>query len=65
MIGHPSAKDCKAAVQLDLIKNCPISLDDAKRAEKIHGPSITALKGKTTCVTPLQVHTDLTLVPEK
>ena len=30
MIGHPSSKDHEATVQLNLIKSCPISLDDVK-----------------------------------
>ena len=48
IIGTPSIKDFKAIVQGNLIKNCPITIDDINLAEKIFGKDIPAIKGKTT-----------------
>jgi hypothetical protein len=34
-------------LQNNLIRNCPITYEDAKRALHIYGPDIATLKGKT------------------
>ena len=41
-----------------LVNNCPVTLDDINRAAQIYGPSLAALKGKTTRVAPSPVVTD-------
>jgi hypothetical protein len=46
-VGHSSPQDCMAMVANGMILNCPITVADAIRADKIYGPSIAALKGKT------------------
>ncbi len=38
-------------------------MEDAKIAEKIWGLNIVALKGKTTCIKPEPVKTDIVEVP--
>ena len=43
----PSHNDFISAVTKRLIKNCPISVEDAKNASEIYGPSIASLKSKT------------------
>ena len=43
--------------------NFPITVDDINRAEKIYGPNITALKGKTVRSKPEVVKTDYVNVP--
>ena len=35
-------------LQHNLIRNCPVTVDDAKRALLIYGPDVPSLKGKTT-----------------
>jgi hypothetical protein len=40
-IGPPSEKDFN-----DILDNCPLTSDDAKRAIKIYGPAVHVLKGK-------------------
>jgi Reverse transcriptase (RNA-dependent DNA polymerase)/Zinc knuckle len=46
-IGRPSEKDFTHILQNNLIRNCPITADDARRALRIYGPDIATLKGKT------------------
>ena len=64
MIGYPSIVDFKNAVKHNLINNCPITIKDIEAAEKIYGPDIAALKGKTIRKQPMQVNTDIIAVPE-
>jgi hypothetical protein len=62
-VGHPSTQDMKPIVKSNLIVNCPVTAEDIDRAEKIYGPSVPILKGKTTCQTPLSVASDYVAVP--
>ena len=47
-LGFPSTPDYKNIVQGGLIQNCPINVEDIKRADSIYGPDVPSLKGKTT-----------------
>jgi hypothetical protein len=47
-IGRPSEAVFQQILRQNLIRNCPVTPDDAKRALIIYGPDIAALKGKTT-----------------
>ena len=38
----------KAMVKGNIIKNCPVTATDVDIGEKIYGPVISTLKGKTT-----------------
>jgi hypothetical protein len=64
-VGHPSQQDLKAMVVGGMILNCPITVADVIRADKIYGPSIAALKGKTVRQSPEKVVTDLIEVPRQ
>ena len=46
-IGHPSIKDFKAIIKGNMIKNCPVTIEDINVCEKVFGPDIYTLKGKT------------------
>jgi hypothetical protein len=46
-IGRPSKQAFVEILQNNLIRNCPVTPDDARRALKIYGPDIATLKGKT------------------
>jgi hypothetical protein len=46
-IGRPSEQEFANILQHNMIQNCPMTPDDAKRALNIYGPDVTTLKGKT------------------
>jgi hypothetical protein len=47
-LGRPSQQKFEEILKLNLITNCPIAVDDAKRALLIYGPNLATIKGKTT-----------------
>ena len=47
-IGRPSTKDYIHILKNNLLPNVTINADDVRRAEKIYGPDLGSLKGKTT-----------------
>jgi hypothetical protein len=47
IIGRPSVRDYINIVERNLLPNCPITSSDIIAAEKIFGPDIGSLKGKT------------------
>jgi hypothetical protein len=47
MIGRPSTKTYINIVENNLLPNCPVTRDDIIAAEKIFGPDVGSLKGKT------------------
>ena len=65
MIGFPSMKDFKTIIQMNGIRNCPITIDDIKNCEKIFGASVPALKGKSVRTKPKVVVKDYIDVPKE
>ena len=63
MAGAPDIKAFKIAVRSGLFKNCPLVEEDITMAEKIYGPSVSAMKGKTRRPTPKGVHSDWIEIP--
>ena len=62
----PSHNDFISTVTKRLVKNCPISVKDAKNALEIYGLSIASLKSKTVRRAPEVVVTDIvTVVPQR
>ncbi len=47
-LGSPSIRDLKAAISTNKIKGNPVTVKDVALAEKVYGPDIGSLKGKTT-----------------
>ena len=47
VIGHPCTKEYIQIVERNLLPNCPITRDDIMAAERIFGPDVGILKGKT------------------
>ena len=64
-LGFPSIGDLKILVKSNAVANCPVTLEDITIAENVYGPSIAALKGKTTRRTPNPVINDYIEVPQE
>ena len=47
-LGRPSQQHFEMMLRDGLIRNCPITIDDAKRALTIYGPCVASLKGTAT-----------------
>ena len=47
MVQYPSMADFKSMVRYHMLKNCPVTIEDVEAMEKVYGPSVAALKGKT------------------
>ena len=52
-LGTPSIADLKAAIAMNAIAGLPVTTKDVDLAEKIFGPDLGTLKGKTTRRKPL------------
>lgn len=64
-LGTPSLNDFKAIIRMNAISNNPVTSEDIKCAEKIFGPDIGGLKGKTTRRTPAPVVNDQLEIPKE
>ena len=64
-IGTPSIKDFKAIIRMNAIENNPVTTQDIDLAEKIFGPDIGALKGKSTRCSPIPVVDDEIDIPRE
>jgi hypothetical protein len=64
-IGTPSLQDFKSLIASNQIRNLPVTVDDVKVAEKIFGPDIGSLKGKTTRHKPAPVVSDYIEIPKE
>ena len=62
-IMFPSIADYKNAIQMNAIKNCPVTIDDINILLKIYGTSIPSLKGKSTRRSPPAANTDYIELP--
>ena len=47
-IGRPAEAEFQSILRNNLIRNCPVTPDNAKRALIIYGPDIAVIEGKTT-----------------
>ena len=62
-VGYPLIRDFIIMIKKNMINNCPVTIEDVIRSEKINGPSVHALKGKTIRTKPIPVVTDHVAVP--
>ena len=61
----PTVSDFKAIIRINAIKDNPVTTEDIELAEKIFGPDIGTLKGKTTRRKPLPVVSDYIEIPQE
>ncbi len=64
-IGMPTVANFKVLLHTNFIKNCPVTVKDVTIAEKIFGPSVSRLKGKSTQRKPNVVTTDVIDIPRE
>ena len=62
-VGCPTVENFKHILRQNIIKNCPVTIEDVNIAEKIFGADVGALKGKTTRRRPTPVKDDLVEIP--
>ncbi len=48
MIGNPTERELAGMVREKLIANCPVTMQDVHNANRIFGPDLANLRGKTT-----------------
>jgi len=65
ILGCPTVENYKHILRQNLIKNCPVTIEDVTIAEKIFGPDIGSLKGKSTRSRPQPVKEDLIEIPRE
>ena len=63
--GLPTVRDLKKIVNSNSIQNNPVTTEDINIAEKIFGPDIASLKGKTTRSNPAPFKRDIVEVPRE
>ena len=62
-VGTPTVENFKGLLRQNLIQDCPITIEDVIIAEKIFGPDISSLKGKSTRTRPNPVVDDVIDIP--
>jgi hypothetical protein len=65
IMGAPTVANFKHMLRSKIIKDCPVLPEDVNVAEKIFGPDIATLKGKSTRPKPKPVRADLVAVPKE
>lgn len=63
ILGCPSVENYKHILRQNLIRNCPVTIEDVNIAEKIFGPDIGTLKGKSTRKKTVPVKSDFIEIP--
>jgi hypothetical protein len=55
----------KSLLRMNVIQNCPVTVEDVNISEKIFGPDISSFKGKSTRRKPKPVRSDLIEIPKE
>jgi hypothetical protein len=63
MIGNPMDRGFTGMVREELIANCPVTVHDVQNANRIFGPDLANLRGKTTRSKPEHVRVDYVKIP--
>jgi hypothetical protein len=58
MIGNPTEQEFVGMVHKELIANCPATMQDVYNANRIFGPDLANLRGKTTRIKPEHIRVD-------
>ena len=55
----------KSILRMNVIQNCPVTVEDVNIADKIFGPDMSSLKGKSTRRKPKPVRKDFIKIPKE
>jgi hypothetical protein len=61
----PTIETFKTLLKMNAIRNCPVTTEDVNIAEKIFGPNMSSLKGKSTRRKSTPVREDTVEIPEE
>jgi hypothetical protein len=64
-VGTPTMNKFKLLLWINVIQNCPVTVEDVNISEKIFGPDMSSLKGKSTRRKPKPVRSDLIEIPKE
>jgi hypothetical protein len=66
IVGTPTMNNFKSLLRMNVIQNCPVTVEDVNISEKIFGPDMSSLKGKSTMCKPKPVRrSDLIKIPKE
>jgi hypothetical protein len=65
MIGAPSKREYQGLVRMNLLQDCPISHTDIVNANKIYGPDLANIRGKTARRKLEHVHAEIVDIPQQ
>jgi hypothetical protein len=59
IVGTPTTNNFQSLLRMNIIQSCPVTVEDVNISEKIFGPDMSSLKGKSTRRKPKPVRSDL------
>ena len=62
-VSYPLIRDFIVMIKENMINNCPVTVEDVMGSERINGPNVQVLRGKTVRTKPSPVVTDFVTVP--
>jgi hypothetical protein len=65
IIGTPTMQNFKSLLQMNVIKNSPVTVEDINIDEEIFGPDVSSLRGKSTRLKPTPVRKDIIQIPKE
>ena len=64
-VGAPTVQNFKGILRMNIIQDCPVTADDVNLAERIYGPDVATLKGRTVRIQPPVVREDNIEIPSE
>jgi hypothetical protein len=65
IVGTPTVNNFKSLLRMNVIQICPVTVEDVNISEKIFGPDMSSLKGKSTRRKPKPMRSDLIEIPKE
>ena len=65
MVGTPTMDNFKSLLRMNVIQNCPVTVEDINIAEKLFEPDMSSLKGKSTRRKPKPVRKNFIEIPKE